>query len=281
MSKSFLWVTCALLSFSITMISWKAETNNNSNNIVTSNTTNVATPAPGSSSRELFTQYLDEIYNTAQLETTGLDRDVFQKAVTGFFNLKAAGQVPQYSSVITIVDLAKSSCQKRMWIVDLINKNLLLNTWVAHGSGSGDDMAQYFSNQSDSHASSLGFYITDGVYQGKHGRSLKLDGLDAGFNDNARARAIVIHAAKYVSPRSINSIGRLGHSEGCPAVSPKVIGKVIETIKGKTVLFINGNDSSYNSKYLDEENAASYMYPDSTAVTADLELKAKSGKQKA
>ena len=257
MRKRFWWITCALLAFSVTMISWRAETSKTY--------TATITKAGRHSSRELFSQYVTEIYNTAQLNDAGLDMAVFQKAVTGYFNLKAAGKVPQYSSVITIVDLAKSSCAKRMWIVDLINKDLLVNTWVAHGNGSGDDIPYHFSNDRDSYASSLGFYVTDGVYNGKHGRSLKLDGMDAGFNDNARTRSIVIHGAKYVSPGTINVLGRLGHSEGCPAVSPKMVDKVINTIKGKSVLFINGNDYSYTSKYLDEDVAINYVYPGSGA----------------
>jgi hypothetical protein len=153
-----------------------------------------------------------------------------------------------------------------MWIVDLINKDLVLNTWVAHGNGSGGDVPEYFSNASDSHASSLGFYITEGIYNGKHGRSLKLNGMDAGFNDNARTRSIVVHAAPYVSQGSIEQLGRLGRSEGCPAVSPKIAKKVINTIKGGSVLFINGNDSSYTSKYLNADVATNYVYP----ITASL-----------
>jgi len=148
-----------------------------------------------------------------------------------------------------------------MWIVDLINKELVLNTLVAHGNGSGDDTPNYFSNANDSHASSIGFYVTDGVYNGKHGRSLKLDGVDAGYNDNARARSIVMHGAKYVSEGTINALGRLGRSEGCPAVSPKVVEKVINTMKGRNMLFINGNDISYTSRYLDEDIAINYVYP--------------------
>jgi hypothetical protein len=134
---------------------------------------------------------------------------------------------------------------------------------VAHGSGSGSETADYFSNIDDSHQSSLGFYLTDNVYMGKHGRSLHLDGLDEGFNDLARAREIVVHAAPYVSQKTINSTGRLGCSWGCPAVSPKVSNKVINTIKGKTMFFINGNDGSYSSKYLDESNLANYVFPNS------------------
>jgi hypothetical protein len=261
--KRRLWgMTVVLMTFSIFIISWKAE------NVKIPK--KVAAKSVKASPKAQFVQYIDEIYNNAQLSNAGLDIAVFQKAVTGYFNLKAANKVPQYSSIITIVDLAKSSCTKRMWIVDLINKELILNTWVAHGNGSGNDMANYFSNENDSHASSLGFYIADAVYHGKHGRSVRLNGMDAGFNDNARSRSIVLHAAPYVSQSTINQLGRLGRSEGCPAVSPKVAGKVINAIKGKTVLFINGNDSNYTSQYLDEEVAANYVYPSGNAINASL-----------
>jgi hypothetical protein len=258
-------ISCVVLIFTIAIItiSWKSDIRKKTKNAA------VKTVRP-LSAREHFVQYLEEIYNTAQLNETGLDLAVFQKAVTGYFNLKASNKVPQYSSVITIVDLAKSSSTKRMWIVDVINKELILNTWVAHGNGSGDDLAQYFSNENDSHASSLGFYITEGVYNGKHGRSLRLNGVDPGFNDNARSRSIVVHAAPYVSQGAINQLGRLGRSEGCPAVSPKVATKVINTIKGGSVLFINGNDRSYSSRYLDTDVATNYVYPGSIAATASL-----------
>jgi hypothetical protein len=265
MKRCYWGITCVLLIFSISIISWKAEATKNPQKIAPE----ITKPAK-LSAKDRFSQYIEDIYNTAQLNNAGMDMVVFQKAVTGFFNLKAANKVPQYSSIVTIVDLAKSSCTKRMWIVDLINKELVLNTWVAHGNGSGNDMASYFSNTNESHASSLGFYIADDVYRGKHGRSLRLDGLDAGFNDNARSRSIVIHAAPYVSQRTIDMQGRLGRSEGCPAVSPKVAGQVINTIKGKTVLFINGNNYNYTSKYLDQDVAANYVYPGSDELNASL-----------
>jgi hypothetical protein len=124
---------------------------------------------------------------------------VFQKAVTGYYNLKIANRLPANSSILTIVDFNKPSVIKRMWIVDLQKRKLILNTWVAHGEGSGDNIANAFSNTDDSHQSSLGFYITDNIYIGKHGRSLKLDGVDTGFNDKARVRDIVLHGADYVN----------------------------------------------------------------------------------
>ena len=259
MKRSFLWVTWILLALSVTITSWKAEATKKDHHLAKVKSGKLT-------AKDLFAQYLTDIYNTAQLHAAGLDYDVFEKAATGYFNLKSQNQIPQASSVLTIVDLAKPSSAKRMWIIDVLDKNLLMHTWVAHGSGSGDDMASYFSNQADSHASSLGFYVTDGIYHGKHGRSLKLDGLDAGFNDNARARSIVVHGAKYVSEGTIHALGRLGHSEGCPAVSTKVIGKVIATIKDRSVLFINGNDNSYTSKYLDADAAAGYVYPENASL---------------
>ncbi len=211
------------------------------------------------SQKTLFNRYVDSVYLVAHLNEAGLDTAVFQKAITGYYNLKVAGKLPANSSVITVVDFNKSSCTKRMWIVDLMKQKLLLNTWVAHGQGSGDDMASKFSNNAESHQSSLGFYITDDTYIGKHGRSLRLNGMDEGFNSNARARDIVVHAADYVCENTIAQLGRIGRSFGCPAVSPMVANQVIDIIKGKTVLFINGNDNNYTSKYLNTDNAANYV----------------------
>jgi len=242
MRKHFLGSLCAFLIVATSFISWTPIEN-------TKSTTNKT----ASTAKEVFEQYVNTIYKTANLQQAGLDVNVFQKALTGYINLKQANKLPQNSNIITVVDFTKSSREKRMWIIDMLNNQLLLNTWVAHGQGSGDDMANQFSNTNESHQSSLGFYVTDDVYVGKHGRSLRLNGLDEGFNNKALARGIVVHAADYVSQGTINQIGRLGRSFGCPAVSPEVIGQVINTIKGKSMLFINGNDTRYASKYLNED----------------------------
>lgn len=218
-----------------------------------------------SASEILYSAYLTNIYETANLYATGLNAEVFYKAVTGFYNLKKNAPVRDDSSVITIVDFNQPSHSKRMWIIDLQNANLLMNTWVAHGQGSGEDMPNQFSNIDSSHQSSLGFYLTGEIYLGKHGRSLRLDGMDASFNSNARQRDIVIHGADYVSQQMINSCGRLGRSFGCPAVAPELTASIINLIKDKTVLFINGPDSRYNSKYLDQDFAANYLFPEAEA----------------
>lgn len=218
-----------------------------------------------SASEVLYSAYLTHIYQTANLYASGLNADVFCKAVTGYYNLKKTANLNQDNSIITIVDFSIPSHAKRMWIIDLQNATLLQNTWVAHGQGSGDDVANQFSNIDSSHQSSLGFYLTGEIYTGKHGRSLRLDGMDANFNSNARQRDIVVHAADYVGQQTINNMGRLGRSFGCPAVAPELASTIINTIKDKTVLFINGPDNSYSSKYLDQDLAANYLFPDANA----------------
>jgi hypothetical protein len=269
MRKHLWWIFGVLLFVSVTVISWSPA------NAIRSNTKK-ANILKALTVKEMFAQYVSNIYETANLQQSGLDIAVFQKAVTGYLNLKMNNKLPQNSNVITVVDFNKSSREKRMWIIDLLSKTLVLNTWVAHGQGSGDDMANQFSNMNESHQSSLGFYLTDDVYYGKHGRSLRLDGLDAGSNSAARARAIVVHAADYVCQNTINQLGRLGRSHGCPAVSPEVSDQVINTIKGKTVLFINGNSSNYMSKLLNEDAAANYVTPlDSTGSAVESTTMAK------
>lgn len=265
MRKHFFGSFCALFTLTVCVMSLSfASVRSDS----TSNKSTAAIAKPTeteeSSAKSLFNNYIEDIYSNANLASSGLDTTVFEKAITGYYNLKIANLLPAESTVVTIVDFSKPSTTKRMWIVDLAKKKLLLNTWVAHGQGSGDNMANAFSNNAESHQSSIGFYITNEVYDGKHGRSLRLDGMDAGFNDQARSRDIVVHGADYVNQNTIDQMGRLGRSFGCPAVSTAVIGQVIEDIKNKNLLFINANESDYKSKYLDEDQAAKFAFGDSS-----------------
>ncbi len=199
-----------------------------------------------------FDKKVNEIYKKAQLNDAGLSYPLFEKSLIGYYNLskKKIAQKP----ILTIVDFTKSSKEKRMWIIDLAQQQLLLTNLVAHGQRSGDDIATKFSNMAESHQSSLGFFVTDEIYFGKHGQSLKLEGLDKGFNSLAKSRAIVLHGAAYVSEDFIKQHGRLGRSFGCPAVPQQLTSKVINLLKGKTTLFINGN-SNYKSLFLDKQNA--------------------------
>lgn len=209
-------------------------------------------------SDSLYNQYISNIYHQVHLDSAGLSEQVFEKALTGFYNLKYSGLLHN-RSILTIADFDQESRKKRLYIIDLASKKLLLNTWVAHGQNSGGDKPAYFSNNINSNQSSLGFYLTGEVYYGKHGRSLKLDGMDQGFNSNARERSIVVHGASYVSQKSINQLGRLGRSQGCPAVPAKLADRVINTISDRTVLFINNSEQQYNSSFLNETLAASVV----------------------
>jgi hypothetical protein len=209
------------------------------------------------SADSIYNQHINTLYADLKLKEKGLALTVFEKALTGFYNIRQLGLVPN-KSILTIADFDQLSTKKRLYIIDLQQKTLLLNTWVAHGQNSGGDEANVFSNINNSFSSSLGFYLTGEVYRGVHGKSLKLDGLDEGFNSNARTRSIVVHGAAYVSEGTIKALGRLGRSQGCPAVATEVADKVIQTIEDKTVLFINKSDEKYHSKYLNETLAANF-----------------------
>lgn len=147
--------------------------------------------------------------------------------------------------LLTIIDFSLPSTEKRLWVIDVEKKEILLNTVVSHGRNSGDLMANRFSNTPESFQSSLGFYKTAETYHGKHGYSLRLDGLEKGFNDLARSRAIVIHGADYAREEFAKATGRLGRSLGCPALPPELSAKVIDLIKDGSLIFIYGKDSNY------------------------------------
>ena len=197
-----------------------------------------------------FDDHLLNIYNDAELKSKGLSYEVYKKAMVGFQNFKQKGMVSPDKSILTVIDFTKSSREKRLWIIDLNTKKVLFNTVVAHGRNTGEDKAVNFSNTPNSYMSSLGFYLTDATYFGKHGLSLKLSGKDGAFNSNAMARAIVMHGADYATPAFIKQHGRLGRSLGCPAVPQDMSKEIILTIKDKTVMYIHGNDKNYTSDYL-------------------------------
>ncbi len=195
----------------------------------------------------------DEIYKTLDFNNRNiLSSDVFRKAYLGFTNLKKAGKLSEESHLITICDFSLSSTVKRLWVIDLNEKKILFNSLVAHGKNTGDEYAQNFSNTESSLQSSLGFYITESTYNGNNGYSLKLDGMDYGYNDAALQRAIVMHGADYVSENFIKSQNRIGRSWGCPAVPRELAEPIINTIKGENCLFIYYPDTEYlsNSKWL-------------------------------
>lgn len=180
--------------------------------------------------------------------------EVFDKAYRGYLNLMNEGKLSGDKQVLTVCDMSKSSVEKRMWIIDLDKKKVLLNTLVAHGQGSGKEYASSFSNQNNTHKTSLGFYVTGDTYNGEHGTSLHLYGMDAGFNNAAYERGIVVHGADYVSSKFIENENCLGRSWGCPAVPSNLSNTVINTIKEGTCLFIYYPEKKYlaNSLWLNK-----------------------------
>jgi hypothetical protein len=186
----------------------------------------------------------NKIYDSLKLASIGLTKQVFDCAMKGFEYLKEKGKFAN-DNIISIADLSKSSCKKRLFVIDLKNYKVLFNTYVAHGMNSGQEFAKQFSNVPESNKTSLGFYETGDTYNGKHGYSLHLLGMERGINDNAYRRDIVIHAADYVNENFINTKGYLGRSEGCPALPEKQHTQIINKIKNGTCLFIFGEDRNY------------------------------------
>jgi hypothetical protein len=162
--------------------------------------------------------------------------DSFSTALEGFYDLKAKGLVTK--DILTLIDFSMSSNTKRLWVIDLSTNTILYNTLVAHGRNTGDEFAKTFSNAAESFKSSLGFYATGEIYNGKHGASLKLNGLEKGVNDNASSRSVVMHGADYVSESFIKANHRLGRSLGCPAIPIAITNAIINTIKNKSCLYI-------------------------------------------
>lgn len=201
-----------------------------------------------------FNHLAFNLYSYMNLQSTGLRFEVFDKALTGYYNMKRNNKVSD-KPILTIIDFTKSSNQKRLWVVDIEKKEVVFNTYVSHGRNSGEEFAEHFSNENESYMSSIGFYVTDDTYYGKHGLSLKLEGLDEGFNTNAKDRCIVMHGAEYATEDFIKQAGRLGRSLGCPAVPMEHHDEIIKAVMGGTALYAHAAHDAYTSQYLDHMTA--------------------------
>ena len=201
-------------------------------------------PEVEKSKSEIIWDHLSESYeNIPSLEALDF-------ALDGYENLEKELE----KQVLTLIDFSLPSTEKRLWVIDLTQGKILLNTVVAHGRNSGMLMAEKFSNRPESYQSSLGFYKTGETYFGKHGYSLRLDGLEKGINDQARNRAIVIHGADYAREEVAKMSGRLGRSLGCPAVPSELSKEVIDLIKDGSLLFIFADQEEYlnQSEYIQD-----------------------------
>ncbi|OIV41949.1 murein L,D-transpeptidase catalytic domain family protein [Flavobacterium johnsoniae] len=180
---------------------------------------------------------IETIYNSLNSNNFKLpELKSFTEALKGFYLLKEKGIIQK--NILTLVDFSLSSNTKRLWVIDMTTNTILFNSLVAHGRNTGEEFANTFSNLNSSFKSSLGFYATGEIYQGKHGASLRLDGLERGLNDKARERGVVMHGADYVSESFIRDHKRLGRSQGCPAVPVELTDEIIQTIKDKSCLYI-------------------------------------------
>lgn len=198
-------------------------------------------------STEMFEDYAANLYDEIGLTNQSYPSyDVFAMALKGYQNLKASEKVNK--DILTVIDFSRSSNEKRLWVIDLNTRRVLFNDYVAHGRNSGNEFAKKFSNRSQSYMSSIGFYVTGETYHGKHGLSLRLDGMDREYNHNARNRAIVMHGADYVSEDFIKKHGRLGRSFGCPSVSMDIYKDVIDTIREGSLLFIYYPDHDFPTR---------------------------------
>ena len=175
-----------------------------------------------------------------------VSEEVMKFALSGYAELNNEGKINK-KDIITIVDFSKPSTEERLFVINLKTKQIIAKSLCAHGRNSGEIWAEKFSNSSESYKSSLGFYIANETYDGKNGYSLKLDGEETGINNNARDRGVVIHGADYVSKDFISNNGKLGRSQGCPALPMDKYEKIISMIKGGSCLFIYHPNKYYRT----------------------------------
>lgn len=192
--------------------------------------------------REIFDQYVTGIYEN--LNDESLSYELLSKGLQGYWHLRSQGLL-RNEQYLTLVDFSKSANEPRFYLIDLEKHRIVLKTYVAHGMKTGGEFAKEFSNEANSSKSSLGFYVTEEPYKGRRGYSLRIAGQESGYNTHARSRGVVIHGAEYATEAFIRKNGRLGRSQGCPAIPPQFNKEVIETIKEGSCLFIYANNRSY------------------------------------
>ena len=181
---------------------------------------------------------VDRPVAAARLSAPGLDPALLDLALSSLDCARRAGVADDRADkVLSIIDYRLPSTAPRLWVLDLEHGSTLFVERVAHGRSTGENIATHFSNVPESNASSVGLFRTGETYMGKHGLSLRLDGLEPGFNDEARARGIVVHGADYCTAEHVDTYGRLGRSQGCPALDPGVSSAVIDTVRDGTLLF--------------------------------------------
>jgi hypothetical protein len=198
---------------------------------------NVEQPANTVHAETRRTHEIGAVIDVAEAVEAGVSAEVLDLALTATSCAATSGAIDAAPPTLTLIDYSRPSTEPRLWVFDLTTGDLLFKELVAHGKNTGDNLATKFSNRMDSRQTSIGLFVTDDTYVGSNGYSLRLDGLDAGFNDRARDRAIVMHGAPYVNEEIAATQGRIGRSWGCPALRSAIASKVIDTIRGGSVIF--------------------------------------------
>jgi len=203
----------------------------------------------------VFSQSADSLYKKLNLSDQKLSFSAFKYAYKGYQNLLNSKKIPK-KDTFAICDFSQSSDDRRLYIIDLLNQTVLYWTYVAHGKRSGKEFAKSFSNRINSHKSSLGFYLTKDTYYGKNGLSLKIKGLEKGFNSNAEKRGIVIHGSFYVGENYLEDNEYLGRSWGCLAVPLEESEEIIDVLKKGSCIFVYYPSKLYlsNSKIINQKN---------------------------
>ncbi|MBS1601351.1 MAG: murein L,D-transpeptidase catalytic domain family protein [Bacteroidetes bacterium] len=207
----------------------------------------VTTKSTRASKAAAFAEEVTNLYDQIDLKEVGLTKKAFEYALKGYYYLLEHHWLSK-TNILSICDLSQSSRNKRLYIVDLEEKKVLVNTYVAHGHNSGMEYASSFSNSPSSHKTSLGFYVTQGTYYGNNGLSLKMRGMEKGFNDRAGGRNIVVHGSEYVGPDFLQMNKFCGRSYGCPAVPADESENIIDLIKEGSCLFIYHPTKKYISR---------------------------------
>lgn len=217
-------------------------------------------------SSERYGQLCDSIYTRVFDAGNRPAKQVFNYAMKGYANLMAQNMLAK-KHILAFIDYSLSANKKRFWVIDLKNLKVLYHELVAHGRNTGEEFARKFSNKTNSFQSSLGFFVTGEIYNGKHELSVKMNGVERLYNGKAYDRGIVIHGADYVNEEYIRNNKRLGRSLGCPAVSETVIASLSETISNGACLFSYYPNKTYlrSSKMLNTD----VVYASPAAKPAD------------
>jgi hypothetical protein len=205
---------------------------------------------PSVSVPENAREWVDREIIAIDAQADNIDPEVLKLGLIAYFHAREKGY--GHKELLTLIDYSKPSNERRLWVVDMRTNRVLFNTWVSHGKNSGDVLATSFSNDPGSLKSSIGVFLTENSYVGENGYSLRLMGLEQGFNDNALSRSIVVHGAWYSDPEVIKTYGQLGRSWGCPSVMPAAVRPLINTIKDNSLVVVYYPDRNWlkNSTFL-------------------------------